>query len=385
MFMSHFPRPLMRYIPIVGDISDKHPAAYWLTRVFVSTANVAQIAFSKAYIRGFELPDRVVVLIVKIFFKVAYKFPALLVPYDWVLREARLMAEGSSDLMKKHYDLPLGLMVPMLGEGKLVYPKYTMALWEKGATSLEAAQIDMMDDVIEKMGIKDGDSILDFGCGFGSAANYFLSRFPNITVTGVNLSSEQCEYIREKMKDEDSFLSKGRFRLVEGNINEVHLDEKFDKILSFGVFCHISNPTDTFRKLASFLKPKGKCFTHIFTTQLPHNISTAFTHEFIFPHGRFWHHGALPKCNRDLRTVRSWYINGNNYAQTLAAWFANFEANQETIKDLEYWMGFRKFRRMWRLYLMFFMTLTAMFDGEFIGNGQYLMVHADEEDEPSPE
>ena len=55
----------------------------------------------------------------------------------------------------------------MLGDGKLIYPKYSMGLWEKGVANLEQWQMQMIDDVIEKLDTQDGDRILDFGCSWG--------------------------------------------------------------------------------------------------------------------------------------------------------------------------------------------------------------------------
>lgn len=58
----------------------------------------------------------------------------------------------------------------------------------------------MLEEVIDKAGIQDGDEILDLGCGWGSAANYLLAKFPSAKVSGLNLSHGQCVYIRRKMK-----------------------------------------------------------------------------------------------------------------------------------------------------------------------------------------
>ena len=48
----------------------------------------------------------------------------------------------------------------MLGDWKLIYPKYSMGLWQKGAVNLEQSQMHMIDDMIEKLDIRDGDNIL---------------------------------------------------------------------------------------------------------------------------------------------------------------------------------------------------------------------------------
>ncbi|MGF1673757.1 MAG: SAM-dependent methyltransferase, partial [Rivularia sp. (in: cyanobacteria)] len=236
------------------------------------------------------------------------------------------------------------------------------------------SQMHMIDRVIERLEIVDGDHILDLGCGWGCVANYMMSKFPNVRFTGLNLSHRQCEYIRHKMQNPQSYLSSDRFTLHEGDFNEVKFIEKFDKILSIGVFEHIGNLTNALEKLASFLKSDGKVFIHIITVRIPNNMSSGFTHKFIFPHGRYWNYDAIPTHNRDLKTVNQWYINGMNYHKTLTMWLQRFDHYQENIKSLDYGMDYEKFRRMWRFYLLMLGTIFATCEGEYNGNGQYLMV-----------
>ncbi|MBD0301876.1 MAG: class I SAM-dependent methyltransferase [Tolypothrix sp. T3-bin4] len=366
-----------KHIPIVGDINIKSPFAYQATRGAVEVVNTVQMAVAEAYINGVEVPDSVLRSFFDTSMPILFRyFPSLLAPYEWVLKETDNLAEGSRDLMKIQYDLPQVMLNTMLGNGKLIYPKYSMGLWEKGASNLEQSQMHMIDDVIEKLDIKDGDNILDFGCGWGCVPNYILSKFPNVRFTGLNLSHEQCEYMRHKMQDPESYLSSGRFTLHEGDLNDAKFEEKFDKILSIGVFCHVGNLTKSFQKLASFLKDNGKVFIHIITVRTPNHISSAYTHKYIFPHGRFWNHEAVPSHNKDLKTIEKWYINGTNYSQTFASWLKNFDDHQAIVKDLNYGMDYAKFRRIWRFYLMWFVANFASCDGEYNGNGQYLMVHA---------
>lgn len=366
-----------KYIPIVGDINIKSPLAYQATRGAVEVVNTVQMAVAEAYINGLEVPDSVLHSLfdtcMPIFFQY---FPSLLAPYEWVLKETDHLAEGSRELMKIQYDLPQAMLNTMLGDWKLIYPKYSMGLWEKGALNLEQSQMHMIDDVIEKLDIKDGDNILDFGCGWGCVPNYILSKFPNVKFTGLNLSHEQCEYIRHKMQDPQSYLSSDRFTLYEGDLNNANFETKFDKILSIGVFCHVGNLTGAFKKLASFLKDDGKVFIHIITVRIPNNMSSVYTHKYIFPHGRYWNYNAVPSHNQDLKTIQKWYLNGFNYSKTLANWLQNFDDNQVTVKTLNYGMDYAKFRRIWRFYLIWFIRNFASCDGEYNGNGQFLMVHA---------
>jgi cyclopropane-fatty-acyl-phospholipid synthase len=377
MTSSLIEKQIQRHLPVVGDINRKSPLAYVATRGTVEVVNAVQMLVAESYINGLEVPDAVLRSLFETCMPVFFKhFPSLLAPYEWVLKETEHLAEGSRDLMKIQYDLPQNMLNVMLGDYPVIYPKYSMGLWEKGAVNLEQSQAQMIDDLIEKLDIQDGDNILDFGCGWGCIGNYVLSKFPNVRFTGLNLSHQQCNYMRQKMEDPSSYLSSGRFTLHEGDLNDAFFEEKFDKIMSIGVFCHVGNLTQSFQKLASFLKDQGKVLIHIITVRTPNHISSVYTHRYIFPHGRFWNYDAVPSHNKDLKTVQRWYLNGMNYSTTFAHWLKNFDDSQENVKGLDYGMDYPKFRRIWRFYLIWFVANFASCDGEINGNGQFLMIHA---------
>lgn len=370
-------KQIENHIPVVGDINYKDPLAFQATFGVIQTVNMVEMSIAESYLNGIEIPDSLLKTLFNACMPVFFQsFPSLLTAYQWVLKESQNIAEGTQDLMAVQYDLPQAMFNLMLGTSTLIYPKYTVGLWDRGAVNLEQAQIQMMDDVIEKLDIQDGDQILDVGCGWGSLLNYLLAKFPNVRATGLNLSHEQCEYIRHKMQDPQSYLSSDRFTLYEGDFNNAEFDAKFDKIVSLGVFEHIGNLTQAFRKLASFLKEDGKVFIHIMTIRTPNNVSSVFTHKYIFPYGRFWNYDVIPSKNQDLKTIKDWYINGINYSKTYENWLKNFDANQEKIKHLNFGMDYAKFRRMWRFYLIWFARNFAACDGTINGNGQYLMVRA---------
>jgi cyclopropane-fatty-acyl-phospholipid synthase len=368
---------VQNHLPMVGDMSLKSPIAYKATRLIAGVFNATQMALAEAYINGLEIPDSVFRSLFHATMPTLFKHcPGLLAPYEWVLTESDRLADSSRELMQVQYDLPQAMLNQMLGDGQVIYPKYSAGLWERGATNLETSQMHMIDRIIEQLEIVDGDRILDFGCGWGCVPNYIMSKFPNVRFTGLNLSHQQCEYMRHKMQDPQSYLSSGRFTLCEGDLNEVQFTEKFDKILSIGLFEHVGNLTNALQKLASFLKSDGKVFIHIITARIPNHMSSGYTHKYIFPHGRYWNYDAIPSHNRDLKTIDRWYMNGMNYHQTMNIWLERFDDSQARIKSLDYGMDYAKFRRIWRFYLLMLGTIFATCDGEYNGNGQYLMTHA---------
>ena len=374
---SKIQQNIQSHLPLAADVNSKNPIAYQAARTLNTGFNITLLAAAEAYINGLQISDHVLKSVLEAAVQVCYKnFPSLLVPYEWLSEEREHLAEGSRELMKIQYDLPEEMFRLMLGEGKLTYPKYTMALWEKGALNLEQAQMHMLDDVIEKVGIKDGDKILDLGCGWAAASNYILAQFPNAKVTALNLSHEQCEYIRKKMQGPESYLSSERFTLYEEDFKDAKFETKFDKIIAVGLFEHVGNLTKSFAKLASFLKDDGKVFIHIIITRLSHNITNPFINKYIFPNMRVWSYDTIPTINKNLKTINRWYLNGVNYSKTLRTWLRNFDQNQAKIKDLNYGMSYTKFRRLWRLYLLLCIAHFDGCNGEILGNGQYLLVHA---------
>ena len=363
------------HIPVIDTLNSKRGFAYKLTRGVTAIANAGQMALAESYIHGLAMPDALIKGSMDFVLPIFYKyFPSLLVPYEWVLNESEQLAESSHELMQVQYDLPEELFDLMLRESELIYPKYTMALWEKGAANILEAQKDMLDDAIEKLGIEDGDNILDLGCGFGASCHYILTKFPNAKVTGLNLSHVQCEYMRKKMQDPNSTLSSDRFTLIEQDFNEAIFETKFDKVIAIGLLEHISNLTNALAKIDSFLKDHGRVFIHIISARLPHNMYDPFINKYIFPRARIWHFEQIPLRNQKLKTANKWFMNGSNYAQTLRSWLKDFDANQDKIKTLNYGMDYGQFRRMWRLYLLWCIAYFEACNGEVLGNGQYLLV-----------
>lgn len=193
---------IQKHIPVMGDITLKSPVAYKTTRLVARAFNTTQMALAEAYINGLEIPDSLFRAMFNTSMPILFKHcPSLLAPYEWVLKESAPLAESSVELMKVQYDLPQAMLNPMLGDWPIIYPKYSTGFWERGSVDLEESQMHMIDQVIERLEIKDGDHILDFGCGWGCVPNYIMSKFPNVRFTGLNLSHEQCEYMRSKMQD----------------------------------------------------------------------------------------------------------------------------------------------------------------------------------------
>jgi cyclopropane-fatty-acyl-phospholipid synthase len=282
------------------------------------------------------------------------------------------IAARSRELMDTHYNMPLSMFASTLGRSM----KYSMALWETGARTLDEAQETMLDDLCAKANLRDGQRILDIGCGFGSLAAHALRRFPRARVYGLTLSQTQADYMRARQTETGHPLSTDRFYLIQEDFNEVRFDQPFDRVVSVGVFEHVSNLSRALEKVRSFLTDEGACFLHyIVYRPRPGETDAArqdqFMDRYVFPGGRIWSEMALAVHQRHLRIERAWFLNGSNYKRTLQAWLANYRANLETIRQ-ESQLSPRQLR-LWEFYLRACIAVFATAGGARYGNAQYLL------------
>jgi cyclopropane-fatty-acyl-phospholipid synthase len=283
------------------------------------------------------------------------------------------IAEFSAELMAAHYDLPLTLFEGFLGPAM----KYSMGLWETGAQTLEEAQEAMMADVVRKAGIQDGALVLDIGCGFGSLAAVILKAFPHARVCGLTLSRTQADYIRARQAAPGHPFHSDRFSLVEEDFTRVRLDRRFDRVVSLGVFEHVSNVGKALDKIRTFIRPDGVCLLHYIAyraTREGHDLprQDAFISRYIFPGGRIWSDGEIFKHQERFRVDAHWYLNGSNYQRTIQAWLDNFHRNRAGILQ----GGGIDIRRLklWEFYLRACIAVFKLGHGTCYGNGQYRLL-----------
>ncbi|MCZ6533686.1 MAG: class I SAM-dependent methyltransferase [SAR324 cluster bacterium] len=285
------------------------------------------------------------------------------------------IVEHSKDLMQIHYDKPAVLFENFLGPSM----KYTMALYENGARDLEQAQETMLEDLCRKIGLQDGDNVLDIACGFGSLSAYILRNYPSCKVTALNLSQVQYDWISARQSEPGQPFHTDRFRIVKEDFSKSKFDRQFDRIMVIGLFEHIRNIKVALEKIAQFLKPDGKVILHFIAynniiRQMADVSEDLFFNKYIFPGGRFWYFKELPRYQQHLKLEDSWFLNGNNYKRTLQAWRKNFWRNIESVRkhpNID-----ERFIRTWDLYLRFCIATFGAQGGRNVGNGQYLMSHA---------
>ena len=130
---------------------------------------------------------------------------------------------------KAHYDTGNRLFEKTLGENMC----YSCAYWDGDVDTLEEAQQAKMRLIGDKLHLKPGMHVLDIGCGFGSLAMH-LAREHGVSVTGITVSEEQCEWVERKAQGSNLPV---KFLLED--YRKTRMPGPFDRIVSVGMFEHV--------------------------------------------------------------------------------------------------------------------------------------------------
>merc|ERR1719320_1461227 len=144
----------------------------------------------------------------------------------------------------KFQQISLGLLGPHL--------KYSSCIFKDNSTTLTDAEVDMLELYVERSQMKDGLSLLDLGCGWGSVALFMAARFPKSKVTALSNSSTQKAYIDSEAKKRgltNLTVYTGDVAVFDDDI----FQEGFDRIISIEMFEHMKNYEKLLKKISTWL------------------------------------------------------------------------------------------------------------------------------------
>ena len=226
---------------------------------------------------------------------------------------------------------------------------YSSALFNTSQESLEKAQIAKYASMVDQMGVKPGDHVLEIGCGWGGFAEY-AAKERGLKVTGLTISKEQLEYAQNRIKKK-GLSDKVNFKLQD------YRDETgvYDGVASIEMFEAVGEKywPVYFDKIKQCLKPGKRATLQIITIQDArwevYRKSVDFIQKYIFPGGMLPSPSVLRKeVHKAGLSVRQSIEFGKSYSQTLRRWFEVFNNKWDNISA----MGFDdRFRRMWNFYL----------------------------------
>ncbi|NOD87177.1 MULTISPECIES: cyclopropane-fatty-acyl-phospholipid synthase family protein [unclassified Ruegeria] len=319
--------------------------------VFARLIREGELGFSDAYLDGhWSTPDlRSFMDVVHLGSETVYdgftgKF--LVQAYErlrfWLHRNNRAQAKKN---ISYHYDLGNDFYGLWLDETMT----YSSAIFETGQESLEKAQTAKYASLVNEMGAKPGDHILEIGCGWGGFAEY-AAKERGLRVTCLTISQEQFKYAKERIE------KAGLSDLVEFKLQDYRDEQgQYDGIASIEMFEAVGQKywPVYFETVRERLKPGAQATLQIITVGDHrwdyYKNGVDFIQKYIFPGGMLPSPSILRQQidQAGLSVVNSKEF-GKSYDLTLRRWYETFNDKWDQIAE----MGFdERFRRMWNYYL----------------------------------
>lgn len=274
------------------------------------------------------------------------------------------IARSTDVANEQHYEIPAAIFERCLGPQK----KYSCCYYDKGFETLPTAEMAMLDLTCKRADLQDGQQILELGCGWGSLSLWMAEHYPKSRILALSNSQSQREYI-EHLRDQRGLKN---LEVITVDMNDFHSESaRFDRVVSVEMFEHMRNWQELLRRIATWLKPNGRFFMHIFCHR---NQAYYFTQdkEDDWMGKYFFRDGLMPSADlpgffqRDLRLLKQWHVNGRHYAKTCNAWLSRQDKHREELLPLfrqVYGEEAERWFQRWRIFYMACAELFAFNEG----------------------
>lgn len=256
----------------------------------------------------------------------------------------------------KHYDLGNNFFSTWLDDSMTYSSAYFKGDYNK---SLQEAQEEKYKRILDLAEVKEGDHILEIGCGWGGFTEYAASQ--GVKVTAVTISKEQFDFAKNRM-DHLPFGKLADIKLLDYR----DLKGRFDSVVSIEMIEAIgSNQWKTyFKAIKNFLK-KGKSAVIQGITIPDESFNkymkgTDFIQQYIFPGGMLVSEGIVEHYSK-MFGMKSQIVTkfGRDYYETLKRWRESFKGKANELTDLGY---DHLFQKIWDYYL--FSCQAAFYTGK---------------------
>jgi cyclopropane-fatty-acyl-phospholipid synthase len=275
------------------------------------------------------------------------------------LRQSAI-AINTAEANLQHYELPCAFFELVLGR----HLKYSSGYYRNSTESLHQAEANMLQLTAERANLRDGDRILELGCGWGSLSLWMAEHYPSSQITAVSNSRTQKSFIDARAA-ERGFKN---LQVITCDVNQLSFAaaEQFDRVVSVEMFEHMRNYESLMQKIAGWLQPTGTLFVHIFTHKsyaYPFEVRDAsdWMAKYFFTGGIMPSDDLLLYFQSDLALQDHWQVDGRHYSRTSEHWLQNMDRHRSAIEPiLAETYGADQMRRWWVYWRVFFMSCAEL-------------------------
>lgn len=268
------------------------------------------------------------------------------------------IAEHTADANAQHYELPPAFFGLVLGPHR----KYSSCLYAADTDTLEQAEANALAETCAHADLRDGQAILELGCGWGSLSLWMAARYPGARITAVSNSASQRHHIL------DTARARGLTNLtvLTADMNLFDTEEWFDRVVSVEMFEHMANWEALLTRVRGWLRADGRLFLHVFSHaaasyRFDVHDQADWIAQYFFTGGIMPGHGLAGSFPHVFQVEQDWRWDGRHYQRTAEAWLANYDSHAAEIDTLlrdVYGDEARLWRRRWR---MFFLAVSGLF------------------------
>ena len=219
--------------------------------------------------------------------------------------------------ISKHYDLGNDFFATWLDKTLT----YSSAIYEKSEDNLETAQINKYQKLIDLLKTKNGDKVLEIGCGWGGFSEY-LAKKNDVLIDCITISKKQYEFSKKRIFENG----------LNNKVNVMFLDyrdlkNKYDKIFSIEMIEAVGEQylNQYFKTIKNSLNHGGHAAIQGITINDNlfdrYRTSEDFIQKYIFPGGFLPSLNQIKKLTKDnqlqLEKINSY---SEDYAKTLSDW-----------------------------------------------------------------
>lgn len=241
------------------------------------------------------------------------------------------IAIHTEEANEQHYELPPEFFLKVLGKRL----KYSSCYFKGAFDDLDVAEEQMLDLTMKRAQIRDGDKILELGCGWGSITLWMAEHFPNSQITAVSNSRDQRGFIEQRLAEKNLT----NVKVITADMNDFQTKEKFDRAISVEMFEHMRNYEELLKRISNWLNPDGTLFIHVFCHKV-HAYPFEVKDDFDWMSKYFFTGGIMPSdqlyyyFNSDMKVAKHWRVLGTHYEKTARAWLRNQDEHREEILEL---------------------------------------------------